>query len=127
MLRHGQLSDHLKDVLDTIVTEDGEIFSRDKNVGIKDIGNLMSWLRANTKILKFGLRYSLKDVVSYELMNKAIKFVDGHFQLPLLWRNSGVTVPDSLLMAKRRLEAIKRCLDANPILQVCLFLKCKRC
>ena len=84
LLRHNQLPDHLKDVRNTIVTEDGEIFSRDKNVGIADIDNLMSGLRANTKVLEFGLRCSLKDVVSYELMNKAIKFVDGHFQLQLL-------------------------------------------
>ena len=117
LLRHGQLPDHLKDVRDTIVTEDGEIFPRDKNVGIGDIDNLMSWLRANTEVLEFGLRYSLEDVVSYELMNKAIKLVDGHFQLPLLWRNSGVTLPDSLPMAKSRLEAVKRRLDRDPVLK----------
>ena len=103
LLHHGELRDHLKEVRDTIVTEDGEIFPRDKNVGIGDIDNVMSWLRANTQVLEFGLRYSLEEVVSYELMNKAIKFVDGHFQLPLLWRNSGVTLPDSLPKAKRRL------------------------
>ena len=117
LLRHGQLPDHLKDVRDTIVTEDGEIFPQDKNVGIGDIDNLMSWLRANTKVLEFELRYSLEDVVSYELMNKAIKLVDGHFQLPLLWRNSGVTLPDSLPMAKRRLESVKRRLDRDPVLK----------
>ena len=77
----------------------------------------MSWLRANTEVLEFGLRYPFEDVVSYELMNKAIKLVDGHFQLPLLWRNSGVTMLDSLLMAKRRLEAVKRRLDRNPVLK----------
>ena len=76
--------------------KDGEIFPRVKNVVIGDIDNLMSWLRANTEVLEFGLRYLLKDVVSYEFMNKAIKFVDGRFQLPLLWRNSGVTLPDNL-------------------------------
>ena len=117
MLRHGQLPDHLKEVRDTIVTEDGETFPRDKNVGIGYIDNLTSSLKANTDVLKFGLRYSLEDVVFYELMNKAIKFVDGHFQLPLLWRNSGVSLPDSLPMVKRRLEAVKRRLDRNPVLK----------
>ena len=34
LLRHGQLPDHLKDVRDTIVTEDAEIFPRYKNVCI---------------------------------------------------------------------------------------------
>ena len=117
LLRHGQLPDNLKDVRDTIGTEDRDIFRRDKNVGIGDIDNLMLWLRANTEVLEFELKYSLEDVVSYELMNKAIKFVNGHFQLPLLWRNNGVTLPDNLLMAKRRLEAVKRRLDNSPVLK----------
>ena len=106
LLRHGQLPDNMKDVCDTIGMEDGDIIPRNKNLGIWNIDNLMLWLRAKTEVLEFGLRYSLEDVVSYELMNKAIKFVDALFQLLLLWRNNGVTLPDSLLMAKRRLEAV---------------------
>ena len=50
-------------------------------------------------------------------MNKAIKLVDDHFQLPLLWRNSGVTLLDILPMAKRRWEAVKKRLDRDPSLK----------
>ena len=54
------------------------------------------------------MRYSAEDVVAYDLMNKACTQVEGHFQLPLLWRNDAVVLPESLNMAKKRLSALKQ-------------------
>ena len=46
--------------------------------------------------------------MAYDLMNKACTQVEAHFQLPLLWRNDAVVLPESLNMAKKRLSALKQ-------------------
>ena len=113
LLCHSQIPDYMNGLKDSIITEDGEISPSDKGLEASDVDSLLSWLRSNAEVQEFGMRYSLEDVVSYELMNKSIKYIDGHFQLPLLWRNSGIILPDSLPMAKRRLESVKRRLNRD--------------
>ena len=39
----------------------------------------------------------------YQVMKESIQLVDGHFQLPLLWRQENVKLPDNPSMADQRL------------------------
>ena len=43
---------------------------------------------------------------------------DGHYQLPLLWKNASIKLPDSLDMAKWRLESVKRRLEQDDMLKI---------
>ena len=46
-------------------------------------------------------------------MKDSIKIVNGHFQLPLLWRHKNVFLPDNRAMAEKRLESLKRRLSKD--------------
>ena len=72
-------------------------------------------------VLSCGLECdnSKEDRVAFELMQNSVKIVDGHFQLPLLWRNKSVKLPNNLLVAKNRLESLKRRLTKDPQLHQC--------
>jgi len=51
---------------------------------------------------------SREDRISLQIMKDSIKQVDGHFQLPLLWRNQNTKLPNNISMARKRLESLKR-------------------
>ena len=41
-------------------------------------------------------------------MERSVKLVNGHFQLPLLWRDKQTVLPDNRAVAQSRLESLKR-------------------
>ena len=57
-------------------------------------------------------------MVAYNCLSKSIVHKDGHSQLPLLWKNASVKLPDSLDIAKRRLESVKRRLEQDDVLKI---------
>ena len=68
----------------------------------------MNWIKSNQEAQDFGIKYSAEDVVAYDCMNSNIAFKDGHFELPLLWKDVSVEFPESISMARKRLDAVKR-------------------
>ena len=56
---------------------------------------------------------SKKDRVTYQLMQKSVVLVDGHYQLPLPWRPAAKPLPANRKMALRRLESLKTRLSKN--------------
>ena len=58
-----------------------------------DVNNLMSWLKSNPEACEFGTKFSVEDV-AYDRMTKT--FVDGHFELPLPWKDVLVMLSKSL-------------------------------
>ena len=92
---------------DAIVTNEGDVYHPSSGLGAADVNNLMSRLKSNRQVQEFGMHYSAEDVVAYDLMNKSVTHVKGHFELPLLWKNDAVVLPDSLPMARKRLTSIK--------------------
>ena len=52
----------------------------------------------------------------YYLLKRSIKLVDGHYELPLPWRNEK-EMPDNKIMAEIRLNHLKRKLQKNPELK----------
>ena len=60
--------------------------------------------------MEFGHR---EDPVAYDLMFRSVCQVDGHYQLPLLWKNSAVTLPDGMQTAQNRLMVVKRRLQRD--------------
>ena len=55
---------------------------------------------------------SREDRVAHEILKNA-EIVKGHFQVPLLWRNSNAKLPNNRMMAQTRLQSLKRRLDHN--------------
>ena len=51
---------------------------------------------------------SREDRRAYQMMKESIQLVDGRFQLPLLWRQENVELPDNRSMADHRLQALKK-------------------
>ena len=95
--------DNMEDVL---VTEEGDIIPSSNGISCWDVDNLMSWLKSNQEAREFGMKYSAEDVVAYECMQRSISFVEGHFELPLLWKDTSVVLPESLSMARKRLDRV---------------------
>ena len=87
----------------------------------------MSWLKTNREVRELGSKYSAEDVVTYDCMSKSIIHKDGHYQLSLLWKNAFVKLSDSLDMAKRRLESVKRRLERDDMLKIKYTQECKEC
>ena len=56
---------------------------------------------------------SREDRVAFELMKNSVKLVDGHFQLPLLWRKKGTSLPNNRIVAENRLESLRRRLEKD--------------
>ena len=59
-------------------------------------------------------RNSHEDIVSYARLKKEAKLLEGHVQLPLLWCDEIVTLPDNRKVIKNRLSFLKRRLLKNP-------------
>ena len=55
---------------------------------------------------------SREDRVAHEMLKDA-EIVEGHFQVPLLWRNSNAKLSNNKMMAHTRLQSLKRRLDHN--------------
>ena len=67
--------------------------------------------------MEFGLKYSREDVLAYDLMTNSVRLVNGHFELPLLWKNDAKLMPDSFVTAKKRLIGIKGRLQRDHLLK----------
>ena len=89
-----------------MVTDD-EVFSSPFDFDTTNVDELMQWLKSNRELMEFGLKYSREDTVAYNLMSRSVSQVDGHYQLPLLWKNVAVTLPDGMQMAQNRLMGVK--------------------
>ena len=50
-------------------------------------------------------------------MTRKLRYVNGHYQLPLLWKNDAVGLPPSQDMALKRLDSLRKRLLKNPVLQ----------
>ena len=48
-----------------------------------------------------------------EIMNSGVAFTDGHYQLPLPFRNSDVTMPINKVQAIRKAQSLKKKLKNN--------------
>ena len=60
---------------------------------------------------------SREDRKGLEIMRQSLKVVDGHFQLPLLWRHENTRLPDNRFMVHKRLDSLKRRLKRDAELQ----------
>ena len=67
-------------------------------------------------IICHGKGLSIEDRKMYELMLESIKFDDGHYVLPLPWRNEEV-LPNNKTMALKRLKHLKKKLNKDPQLK----------
>ena len=103
----------VRDLHDLILTDEGEMFSPTGDASLYDNEGFMKLLRDHHEMLEFGLRYSMEDPIAYDMMVRNLKYEDGHYQLPLLWRNDADVLPRSQDMALQRLKGLKRRLQKN--------------
>ena len=52
--------------------------------------------------------------MAFEIMSRQLQYINGHYELPLLWKNSAAILSDSYLMAVRGLQSLKRRLIKDP-------------
>jgi len=64
---------------------------------------------------------SVEDRKVYKLMSESINLVDGHYKLPLLWRNDDQIRPNYKIMAERRLKGLQKKLERDTELRVKYF------
>ena len=83
------------------------------DIDLLDVEKLMSWVSMNKEASEFGMKYSKEDVVAYDLMKRNISYVNGHYELPLPWKNDSVVLPESLPNAQRRLQYLKQRFEKN--------------
>ena len=93
---------------DIILTEESKFFPGHPGSELCDSEGLMSMLRDHKEMLEFGFKYSMEDPIAYDIMCRKLQYRDGHCQLPLLWRNDAVKLPQSLSVALKRLDSLKR-------------------
>ena len=92
---------------DLIVSDEGETYPM-RSGDLGDVESFLQWIQTHREAMKFELKFSAEDVIAYDLMQKRVEHKDGHYQLPLLWRNSAVVLPDNLKMAQRRMCRLER-------------------
>ena len=56
---------------------------------------------------------SVEDRCVLELWDRNVSFSDGHYTLPIPFKNPALTLPDNRQMAERRLSSLKRKLLKN--------------
>ena len=56
----------------------------------------------------FKVPHSKEDRISLTTMKSQICEIDGHYQLPLLWKNEAKSSPNNLSLAQKRLGCLKR-------------------
>jgi len=57
--------------------------------------------------------FSVEDELFLDLMEESAKKVDGHYQLPLPWKDTDIRLPFNRSMALKRLHSLKRKLERN--------------
>ena len=97
----------VRDLYDIILTDEGKMFSANFVPDLYDKECFMKFLRDHQKMLEFGLKCSMEDPIAYDMMVRNLDYVEGHYQLPLLWRNDAEKLPDSCEMALQRLKGLK--------------------
>ena len=99
---------------DLIVSDEGEFFPISPKPSLGDIEDFLKFLQEHKEISEFGSKYSMEDPMAFEIMCRQLQYVNGHYELPLLWKNSAAILPDSYPMTVRRLQSLKRRLIKDP-------------
>jgi hypothetical protein len=60
---------------------------------------------------------SVEDQHSLEVLEKHTREVDGHYEVPMLWRNRDKGMPDNKIMAENRFESLMRRLSRNLVMK----------
>ena len=56
---------------------------------------------------------SREDRAAFKKMKNSVKMVEGHFQLPLLWKEEGFKLPSIRKMLEKRLESLRKRLSKD--------------
>ena len=60
---------------------------------------------------------SVEDQRTLKLMDSKTRFVDGHYEVPMLWKNPDAQLPNNRAMAENRFTSLQRRLSTNPDLK----------
>ena len=99
---------------DLIVSDEGEFFPSSPSPSLGDIDDFLKLLREHKEISELGSKYSMEDPIAFEIMSRQMQYVNGHYELPFLWKNSAAILPGSYSMAVRHLQSPKRRLMKDP-------------
>ena len=57
---------------------------------------------------------SVEDVSALKRLEDETRYVNGQYEVPMLWSNPSVRFPDNFMLAKKRFEYLKRRLRNDP-------------
>ena len=109
----------VQELQDLIVSDEGEFFPTSPSPSLGDIEDFLKFLQEHKEISELGSKYSMEDPMAFEIMSRQLQYVNGHYELPLLWKNNAAILPDSYSIAVRRLQSLKRRLIKDPDLHRC--------
>ena len=66
---------------------------------------------------KFKKPTSIEDLKAQERLETDTRFVDGHYEVPMLWKNQDVCMPDSKGLAEKRFKSLCKRLSFNETLK----------
>ena len=73
------------------------------------------WKQENDAIsLDSGASMSVEDSIALEKLQNDTKLIDGHYQVPMLWRCETGKLPNNIGLVRKRFELLKRRLRKNP-------------
>ncbi|GAA50586.1 protein disulfide-isomerase [Clonorchis sinensis] len=104
------ISDKADAVAAQLVYTIGRSQTEDLNLQLERMFNLEFIEAACTK-----RAMSLNDRVTYERMLTSLELVEGHYQIPLPWKDGSPCLPDNKGLALRRLFVLKGRLERDPI------------
>ena len=101
---------HAQELNDILINDKDEVWNRSRSMDIDllDEEKLMSWVSINKEASESGMKYSREDVVTYDFIKRNISYVNGHYELPLPWKNDSAVLPESLPNAQHRLQYLKQ-------------------
>ena len=74
-----------------------------------------SWNSQDEGINEDGLSWSQEDKRVIDLWNRERKLVDGHYQIPIPWRDEKAIVPNNFCVAMSRLKSLNRSLEKKKL------------
>ena len=78
-------------------------------------GMTQCWNSQDEGINEDGLSWSQEDKRVIDLWNRECKLLDGHYQIPIPWRDEKAIVPNNFCVAMSRLKSLNRSLEKKKL------------
>ena len=89
---------------------------KNDEAGYKDLNKSLErfWIQENVGILsERDIAMSIDDMEASKVLEKNTKLLDGRYEVPMLWKNEEVRLPNNISMARKRFSYLEKKLRSN--------------